>query len=121
MQIITLTGNLGRDAELKTTQQGGKVLSFSVGVKQGFGNDAKSVWFRCSLWGKRGESVAQYLLKGVKVTVVGSLAIGEYQETPQYDVSVNEVEWERRQGDAPKQQSQGTASYTADLDDDVPF
>jgi single-strand DNA-binding protein len=124
MQIITISGNLGRDAELRSTQNGDKVLSFSVGVRQGFDRDTKSEWFRCLVWGKRAESISQYLLKGVRVSVVGTLKIGEYQGRPQYDVSVNEVEWERRQGDAPHQQSRGGgggSTFDADLDDSVPF
>lgn len=124
MQILTLTGNVGRDPELRTTQGGDQVCSFSVASKQGFKRDAKTEWFRCSVWGKRGETIAANLRKGTKVTVVGELTIGEYQGKPQYDVRVAEVDW------APAARSDGDAQPGADadgwvssdnLDDRVPF
>jgi hypothetical protein len=54
-QQIIISGNVGKDAELRDTRDS-KVLSFNVGVKNGFGKDAGSVWYRCSLWGKAAES-----------------------------------------------------------------
>jgi single-strand DNA-binding protein len=128
MQIIHLTGNLGRDPELRSTNND-QVCSFSVAVKQGFDRDAKSEWFRCSVWGKRAETVSRYLRKGQKVTVAGHLTIGEYQGKPQYDVRVIDVEWphegqaERR--DDARQTGGGSQSggnaHPHDLDDNVPW
>lgn len=124
MQTIIISGNLGKDAESKTTQKGDKVTSFSVGVKQGWGENSSTNWYRCSVWGERGGKIAEYLSKGVKVFVTGELTIGSYEGKPQFDVRVNEIEWERRQADgsqgAPQRQRE-TASHAGDLDDDVPF
>ena len=128
MQSITVTGGLGRDAELKQTQGGDSILSFSVGSSQGYGDKKSTNWFRCTVWGKRGASIAQYLTKGTKVTVQGELAIGEYDGKPQFDIRVNEVEWQRN--DAPRSDTgNGGGGHNApnpsgfdnDLDDDVPF
>lgn len=132
MQFITITGNLGRDPEQRTTQGGDTVTSFSVAVRQGFKRDAASVWFRCSVWGKRGDTIASNLRKGSKVTVVGDLTIGEYQGKPQYDVRVADVDWQPagdRQADTggaashrrDEPASGGSSGYGHDLDDDVPF
>lgn len=122
MQSITITGALGKDATLRQTQGGDDVLSFNVGVSQGYGEQKSTNWYRCSVWGKRGRTISQYLLKGVKVTVQGELTIGEYEGKPQFDIRVNEVEWERRAerqtGSASPPPQQG---YDSDLDDDVPF
>lgn len=127
MQIIHFTGNLGRDPESRTTQGGDQVCSFSVAVKQGYGRDAKSEWFRCSVWGKRGETVSRYLRKGMKVTVAGELTIGEYQGKPQYDVRVIDVDWPFESGgaetsrrDEPRQDHGGGRGYDP-LEDSVPF
>ena len=122
MQSITVTGGLGRDAELKQTQGGDSILSFSVGSSQGYGDKKSTNWFRCTVWGKRGASIAQYLTKGTKVTVQGELTIGEYDGKPQFDIRVNEVDWVRNE--APRQAADTPAqgsSYDNDLDDDVPF
>src|SRR3546814_10415314 len=64
MQTITVTGGVGRDAELRSTQRGDQVCSFNVGVNQGYGDKKSTNWYRVSLWGKRGESLQPYLLKG---------------------------------------------------------
>lgn len=119
MQSVTVSGNLGKDSEFRTTQNGDKVLSFSVGVKQGYGDRASTNWFRCSVWGKRAETLGQYLLKGVKVVAQGELTIGEYQGKPQFDVRVNEVEFMSR-GEA-RQDSRQLAHADDGLDDSVPF
>lgn len=123
MQIITLTGNVGKDPEQRTTQSGDTVTAFSVAVRQGFKQDAPTVWFRCNVWGKRGDTIRQHLSKGMKTTVVGELTIGEYQGKPQYDVRVADVDWAPKAGgDRPQQSSSREHSpVSADLDDDVPF
>lgn len=129
MQIITFSGNLGRDSELRSTQSGDDVLSFSVAVKQGYGRDAKSEWLRCSLWGKRARSLNEFLLKGVKVVVNGDLTIGEYQGKPQYEVNVREVEMMSRadqngaredRRDSQKADDR-SGSWEDDLSDEIPF
>jgi len=118
MQLITISGNIGKDAELRRTQAGDAICSFSVGVKNGFQRDAGSNWYRVNVWGKRGETLQPMLFKGMKVVVVGELTIGEYNGKPQYDVRANEVEFSPR-----KEQQGGQQSYQGDrdLDDSVPF
>lgn len=125
MQLIFITGNLGRDPELKTTQNGDQLCAFSVGVKQGWGDRQSTNWFRCTVWGKRAETIKQHLYKGSKVTVAGELLIGEYEGKPQYDVRVTDVDWvPRAGGDAqPAKQSFRPAQDSGGWDDDseVPF
>lgn len=96
MNVWNFTGNLGRDAEMRYTSKGEPALSFSVAVKAGYGQHEKSSWARCTLWGKRGESVAPYLVKGALVGVSGELAQTKFTTkdgVDQYnlDVRVNDV------------------------------
>jgi len=123
MQSITITGALGKDAVQRSTQGGDDILAFNVGVSQGYGDKKSTNWYRCNVWGKRGRSISQYLLKGVKVTVQGELSIGEYEGKAQFDIRVNEVEWERRLGEAKPTQTGSAAptTFDDDLDDSVPF
>lgn len=71
MQAFGLA-TIGRDAELRNTPAGDSVvelsLAFSYGKK---GSDGKrqTQWAQGSLWGKRAEALAPYLLKGTKVAV----------------------------------------------------
>lgn len=126
MQTITISGNLGQDPVLRSTQGGDQVCSFSVGVRQGFDRDAPSVWYRCSVWGKPGEAAHQRLRKGSRVFVIGALKIGEYQGKPQYDIRVTDwdaqpvkQDGERRQ--EPEDTRGAAGGYRDDLDDDIPF
>ncbi len=134
MQRIIITGNLGRDPEIRTTQGGDQVCSLNVGVKQGWGDRASSNWYRCSVWGKRAQTVNDNLRKGQKVTVIGELTIGEYNGKPQYDVRVDDVDWQpsgeraastggaaSRGRDGGGGGGFGGGGFGDDLDDNVPF
>jgi single-strand DNA-binding protein len=94
MNIITIAGQLGKDAEIRYTPKGDAVASFSVADSQG--KDANPIWWRCSLFGKRAESLTQYLTKGQAVTVTGSITEREYTDKDGHtkkatDVRVNDL------------------------------
>lgn len=78
MNSWNFTGNLGGDAETKFLPNGDALVSFSVGVKAGFGERASTTWARCSMFGKRGQAVAEFLTKGQLVGVVGELSAREW-------------------------------------------
>lgn len=131
MQSIVISGNIGKDADLRQTQGGDDVLSFNVGSKQGYGDNASTNWFRCSLWGKRGRSLQQYLTKGTKVVVNGEFSTSEYEGKTQLNVRVGEVEFmskggqsgDTRTGSGSVQGGGGmqAGGFGDDLEDDVPF
>lgn len=71
MQMIGLA-RLGRDAEIRYTHDGEPVASLSLAFEHGRrGTDGKrpTQWVDATLWGKRAESLAPYLLKGGAVVV----------------------------------------------------
>lgn len=73
-----ITGNLTRDPELRSTQSGNNVCSFSVAVNRVYrdtnGEQKEDVSFiDCSAWGKLGETISQYAKKGSGVLVSGRL------------------------------------------------
>jgi len=97
MNKITLTGRLAADAEVRYTPSGDAIANFRVASDVGFGNNKTTNWFACSLFGKRGESLAPHLTKGLPVTVFGMLTLREWtdknggkQISP--DVRVDEIE-----------------------------
>ena len=55
MLSMMVSGNLGRDAELRDTR-GGKVCSFSLAVARKRSGESQTMWLDCSLWGERGET-----------------------------------------------------------------
>ncbi len=85
MNKVFLLGHLGADAELKVLANGQTVLNFRVATTEKW-KDAKgelqekTEWSRCALWGKRAESLSQYMLKGSKVLVEGALNTTTYEK-----------------------------------------
>lgn len=78
MNVGTFSGYVGRDSEAKSLPSGQKVLNFSVGVTIGFGDKKETLWVSCAMWGERGEKLAQYIVKGVPVTVSGDVTVRAY-------------------------------------------
>ena len=96
MNSLQFTGNLGQDAEQRNLPDGTAVLTMSVPCKSGFGDRAVTTWLRCTLFGKRGESVAPYLKKGALVGISGEFSAREYTDKDgnkrqSLEVRVNDV------------------------------
>ena len=75
-----IIGNLTRDPELRTTQNGKTVCSFSVAVnrrgrRDAQGNQPEADFFRVTAWRALGENCAKFLSKGRKVAVTGSVRV----------------------------------------------
>ena len=127
MQTIVIAGKLGKDAELRKTQNGDAVCSFSVAVDQRDGREKTTNWFRVSLWGKRGEGLAPYLLKGASVTVSGEFSLGEYEGKTQLNIRANEIALQGGRSEGGSQggadRNSGSVPQTNFDDDDssIPF
>lgn len=133
MNVWNFTGNLGKDADQRFTPSGDSIVNFSVAVKAGFGDKATTTWVRCGMWGKRGESVLQYLNKGQLVGISGEASLREYDKDGvknySLEVRVNDLTLlGRAEGGAkdsqPKQASRQAAPPTGglgDFEDDIPF
>ena len=94
MNSIVIAGQLGKDAELRSLPDGTSVATFSVADSQG--RDKPTTWWNCQMFGKRAESLTQYLIKGQAVTVSGSVAERAWtdkdgQQRKSLDVRVNDV------------------------------
>jgi single-strand DNA-binding protein len=91
MKSITIAGNIGKDAEVRTTQGGDIVTGWSVAVEDRSGREKTTIWFDVSMWGKRGETLAQYLTKGSRVAVSGDLGRREYEGKTYLTVRADQV------------------------------
>ena len=84
---VVLVGRLTRDAELKYTTGGQAVCKFSVAVnrrrKNGDQWEDEANYFDIVLWGRQGEALNQYLLKGKSVGVEGELRQDRWQQDGQ--------------------------------------
>ena len=124
MKTICIAGNIGKDAVTRSTGSGDKVTGWSVAVEERNGQEKRTIWFDCALWGKRGESLAQYLTKGTRVAVSGDLSFREYEGKTILTVRADQVtllgggESQARQPD--KTASQPDKSREID-DSEIPF
>jgi len=123
MKTIVIAGNIGRDAVTRTTQNGDKVTGWPVAVEERNGQDKRTIWFDCSLWGKRGEALAQYLTKGTKVAVSGELSTREHEGRTYLTVRASEVTL--MGGGQPRDENRHEARQSEpsrrEIDDEIPF
>lgn len=122
LNVWNFSGRVGADAELRTVQSGEKVLSFRVANDVGFGSRKTTQWVECQLWGNRAESIANYVKKGDRITVSGSLKLEEFQRrdgTPgsKLAVRVNDLDLASRQGEGGEQRQSGGYGSRASADD----
>ncbi len=74
---VVIVGRLTRDSELSFTNSGFALTKFSIATnrkkKSGDQWVDESNFFDCTLWGKRGEALSQYLTRGQQVAIEGEL------------------------------------------------
>lgn len=80
-----LVGNLGRDPELRYTQNGQAVVNFTLATSENWTDKSgekveRTEWHRVVVWGKLGELCAQYLSKGRTVYVEGRIQTREWED-----------------------------------------
>lgn len=124
MKTISIAGNLSKDAVVRTTQGGDKVTNWSVGVDDRNGQEKRTLWFDCSLWGKRGEALAQYLTKGSKVAVSGDFSTRDHDGKTYLSVRVSEVTLMgggQREDHRSERQRDTDQPLNRDLGDEIPF
>ena len=91
---ITIMGRLVRDPELRRTQSGVAVCSFTVAVDRDFQsretNERQADFIDCVAWRQTAEFVSKYFSKGRMIVVDGSLQSRKWQDK----VGQNRVSWE---------------------------
>ena len=100
---VMISGNLTRDAELRSTQSGMAILGFGVAVNDRRKNPQTGDWedypnfVDCTMFGTRGEKLQQYLTKGTKVAIEGKLRYSSWERDGQrrskLEVIVDELEF----------------------------
>ena len=137
---------IGRDAEVRYTAGGDAVVSLSLAFEYGKKVDNKKPvqWVDAALWGKRGEAMAPYLLKGQQVGVtldevhIETFTKGDQSQGFKLVGRVSNIEFAgsppQQQGQQPQQQrqqapraqpaqpaQQAAASDYDSFDDNIPF
>lgn len=137
---VAISGNLTRDAELRTTQGGMSILDFGVAVNDRRRNQQTGEWedcpnfVDCTVFGTRGEKLQPYLTKGSKVALEGKLRYRSWesggQRRSKLGVIVDDLEFmsSRRDdagsGYAPRPVTEADPAIDAAAsvyDEDIPF
>lgn len=138
VNCVAISGNLGRDAELRSTQQGTPVLSFSMCVNGRRRNGDEWAdepnWVDVTVWGNRAEAIAQYMTKGTHVCVKGRLHQNTWkdkqtgQSRSKLEVVCEDIDFQGQQGQqlarqhrAPSQQYEEYGQEPEIYDSDIPF
>lgn len=142
MNKAFLIGNLTRDPEMRTTQSGIAVCSFSIAVNRRFRNQQtgqqETDFINITAWRQLAELCGRYLQKGRKVAVSGTIQTRTYEaqdgsKRSAFEVVADEVEFlsspqqaggEARSASAPVPSpsfSPAESGFTQVDDDDLPF
>lgn len=112
---VRVIGYLGKDPEVRYTQGGKAVASFSVACTKKIGENKKTIWFRISAWEKKADLCKQYLHKGSHVYIEGELQFDDATGGPRlfqrqdgsqgtsFEVTANVIEFLDSKSDREKQ------------------
>mgnify|MGYP001314947586 CR=1 FL=1 len=125
MNVVILIGRLTKDVELRYTQAGKAVATFTLAVDRPFTNQAgerETDFIPVVVWGKLAEHFANYLGKCRQTAVVGRMQIRSYEDqkgqrrriTEVVANSVQFLDWAKESGDAKKEPGEINL-------DDLPF
>lgn len=90
---VTLAGRMTKDPEIRRTQSGKAVVSFSIACERDFTNKGEKVtdFFNIVAWGNTAEFVGKYIGKGRMVAIAGRLETRSYENRNGDKVHVTEV------------------------------
>jgi single-strand DNA-binding protein len=103
---VFLIGNVGRDPEARTMQNGGKVVSFSIATSESWNDKAtgerkdKTQWHRIVIYNERvGEIAEKYVRKGSKIYIEGAYESRKYTDKDGLERETFEVVISRFRGE----------------------
>ena len=137
---VILVGNVGRDPEVRTMNNGGKVVNLSVATSEAWKDknsgerQEKTEWHRVVIFNEKiAEIVERYVTKGSRIYIEGSLQTRKWTDKDGSEKYATEVVVKAYRGELvllgggagngeAKTQSQGSAPRkAAPMDDDIPF
>ena len=125
MNKFVIIGRLGKDPEIRQTNSGKQLSSFSVATSKKYKDEYKTQWHNVTVWGKLAEICIQYLRKGSKAMFEGEIEYNEYEKDGVKKVSTNLVAFNIEMLD-PKQERDGNRTEiennsSPESDPDLPF
>lgn len=129
MNSLTIIGNCTKDPELRVTQSGLQVCSFTIAVnrkKSAKAGIQETDYFKVTAWDKLATICKQYLIKGSKVAVTGSVSVSTYESKGNHyaslDVTARDVEFlGGKRADDTGLNPHGSSAVKEDDPDFLPF
>ena len=136
---LAISGRLGRDPEIKMSNDGNPICNFSVAVDDGYGDNKKTHWINCVAFKKTAENIQKFFSKGDMIWVGGKLTIDQWEKDGQKKSAPKMVVFKfeffsskdgGQSNQQPAKQSQGghqqpaqnqQTANGANFDDDIPF
>lgn len=123
---VMLIGNLGKDPEVRYTQSGMAVASFSLATSEKIKDEVKTEWHNIVLWGKTAELAEEYLAKGKTVYIEGRLQTRKWQDKDGKDRYTTEIVGEKMQflsgkSDGAGKEYRPSRHEETTGEDDIPF
>jgi single-strand DNA-binding protein len=91
---VVLVGRLTKDPDLRYTQQGKAVATYTLAVNRNFTNQSgnkEADFINCVIWGKRAEALANYCKKGALVGTTGRIQTRNYDNQQGQRIYVTEI------------------------------
>lgn len=120
--LAVLKGNVGQEPEVRTTQGGTKVITYSIAVYRANSKDKDKPltdWFNVVAWGDQADLVESNIHKGTKVIVLGKFQTRSYDNKEGKKVTVTEF-FQDDIGIIPKKEDTSTSGSTFP-DSELPF
>ena len=145
---VILVGHLGRDPELRYTQNGQAVTNFSLATSESYSKkdgerEDRTEWHRIVAWGRLAEICAEYLSKGRQIYIEGRIQTREWEDREgekrrTTEIVAREMQMLGRRGEtntsyddsgtpasssaaADQSTPEGSSQGTPPPDDDIPF
>ena len=111
---VIIIGRIGKDPEVRHTQSGQSVASFSVATDESYKDQSgqkveKTEWHRITAWGKQAEFIGNYLGKGRLVYIEGKIETRKWTDNNGQERYTTEIKADRVQALDPRPDAQQQA------------
>ena len=135
-QQTMIIGNLGKDPEMRYTQDGTPVTDFTVAVSRRHKDrngqmQEETTWFKVTCWRELAQTVYQYLKKGRQVMVIGDIKASAYigqdgQPRVSLELTAREVKFLGNREDGGANANSGgvnapAGNFAPQTDEELPF
>ena len=109
---VTIQGRMTRDVELRSTNSGKSVASFTVAWSEKYKENEQKVFLPCVVWGNQAEFVSKYFSKGQECLVEGKLVSRKWQDKDGNNRETIELIADRVHFCGPKAEGGQTGGYS---------